>query len=352
MDIAGLKGRTIGFLRRYGHLNDPSARPEFSDADSPGFMDNLAAAYPWYREDPFHCQPQVSGDAVYAGAYRTVQCGMGTIYELDFEKMPLSRIPNSEEFVLVDIGSAFGRRTSRRLAKEKPNVKVYMIDKLDDWFMERFRGMECHASRPDVAGYELKAIIEPYEPLEQWANETFRRNWYDNVVFIHRELKPLTDGQTNLGDIENYLRTRRAVFTGFKNPAGLGNITAAEAARHNAEMLLYNNSSLENIPPDSPKWSAMRRFLGDSMSTAEIGKTISLVWDPFYDTNSEKRKYDCCKDEGQRMFTIALRQLFVLAQADFLQSHGMNPELHLNDHQSGHPDYNQPAHNIVARRQV
>ena len=35
MDIAGLKGRTIGFLRRYGRLDDPSAHPMFRDDDDP-----------------------------------------------------------------------------------------------------------------------------------------------------------------------------------------------------------------------------------------------------------------------------------------------------------------------------
>jgi len=103
-DIASLKDRTMEFLRSYGHLDEPEREPDFRDADFPGFCDSLAAAHPWYRDDPWHYQPAKTGEEVYEEHYNRMQKGVPVIMWKDFEGMLNEEIPDSEEYVLVDIG--------------------------------------------------------------------------------------------------------------------------------------------------------------------------------------------------------------------------------------------------------
>ncbi|RLI98112.1 MAG: hypothetical protein DRO99_01530 [Candidatus Aenigmatarchaeota archaeon] len=334
-------------MRRYGHLDEPGIEPDYRDADFPGYMDNLARAYPWYRSDPFHCQPPRSGDDVFADAYRSMQQGVQEIHNDVFESMLAECVPDSEEYVVIDIGSHLGRRVTLPFARKRPNVRVYMFDKLKP---EDVDAGYNYRDSSDVGWEYFRTRVSPRDDVRSWVNELLDANGFGNVTYVHGELEWRNVG-SNLDGISRVLASRRLVFTGYKNPKGLGNVTIAEATKHGAERLFLNNTALEKLPPDSPRWDMMRSFLEGDMSEAEIEAVIGRIWDPRHGSipRNDVGKYDY-REPGQRMFATALKQLFILSQVDFLQNNGMDASLWIDRLPKGYGGYNSQDHDISAVR--
>ena len=310
-------------------------------------MDSTATKGSWYMNDS-HCRSARTGEEVYAGDFNAAFHGLGHTFFNDFERMCLDQLPDSEEFVVVDVGSALGRQNTRVAARKRPNVRFYMVDKLGDWFMSRYKEME--KSYPNMGINEpLQGLGEPDTgDLEGWVNRALQRNGYKNVTFLRREMKPMNGG-TNLADIAPVLDTRRVIFTGYHNPVGLGNVTVAEAIRHRAERLFLNNSAMERIAPGSEHWLPMKRYLSSDLRPAELDKLIGLIYDPDSDIDKEVYRYDS-NNKSQKMFMSVLKQPFALAQVDTLQKAGMDVAMVVTAGPDEYITLNSPSQHIAARR--
>ena len=338
----------IAFLRKYGHLDDPERAPTFVIQSRPEFrhpylMTPQGRAQPWLWSDPAYRQPARPGDPNYND--NISKFSLSSLLRTDFEKMPLKDIPDSEEYVLIDIGSKLGRRVTRPFAKQKPHVRVYMVDCLpkekitdsDNFFV---------FPRNDIAGEELKVKVHVTDDLEDSVNRLMQANGYQNITYIQ---KWVTETDYDLG-IDDIAKTRRVIVTGFLNPSGLGNTTTSVGIQYSAETIYFNNSALEFIDSTSERYRLMRTYLRNSgVSDPETDKLISLIFDPKHSERELGSKYDK-KDEGQRNFGNALKFLFVLAQVDLLEKSGYAIELFENKVKFGYQNYNQPSHHVVAKK--
>jgi hypothetical protein len=309
-----LRDDTIAFLRQFGRLDEPDKKPTFRGK---GFSDSFRKTY----------------------------FGLNTIYEWEWVEALDSVIPDSEEFVVMDIGSGLGRRVTRLLAAAKPKTRFYMVDKLSGKEVSEGKNYKKEYGYPG-----LKIKVKKRDNVEEWVNDLMQANGFSNITYVDRKMVPLEPGKGNLESIEDTLKSRRLVFTGYDNPYGLGNITASEIVYHKPEMAFFNNSALEAIKQDSPHWNLTREFLSGTLTEKEIDKIISLIHDPNYDSDkmSDDQKYDYWK-EGQRHFAMALKQLFVLAQVNFLQKHDMRVTLYHNEQSHcTYGSYNGADHNIYA----
>ncbi|MCK4589365.1 MAG: hypothetical protein KAT77_02910 [Nanoarchaeota archaeon] len=353
MEVKKLTEKTLEFLRRFGHL-DSDKPPRFRANDVEGRILSAWGNRPPYNKDPMHYQEPVSGDALYERHYHHVQKGLSKIAFYEFHKLPLKEIPDSEECVLIDIGSGMGRQKTRPVAKAKPNLRVYMIDRLERKKIEEPYNFKPGVS-PEFAGEEFKVRVPISDNIEETVNTLLEANGYKNLIYIHRDLKYLEGEGTNLPELSQVTVGRRVFFTGYQNPDGLGNITIEEAIFHEAEKIYFNNTGLEKIRPDANRFKLMKNYLQEDLNEEEIKRVIELMYDPraLVDARGPK-KYDY-KIPAQKQFAIVLKQLFALAQLDFLQKNGFETELFLVEweregrHYSG-DNYNEEDHNIIASR--
>lgn len=328
----------IDFIRKYGRLDEPSRLPDFCAAAIPGWTSPLGHRHPW-RDDPLHHQPAVSGADVYRHDFARI--GLETVLCADFERSHFSAIPDSEEYMLIDVGSHLGRRVTRPFARSHPHVQVVMVDCLkrddviDDFNYQRF-------NHSHDAPLELKVAIT--DDIASSVNALLQANGYANVRYVNKQLTP---ADYDIG-IRSLTRSRRVVVTGFRNPKGLGAVTAAIAVREGAEKLYLNQSGIECIPPSSPSFDPLKKYLAPYFAPEEVAKIIALIHDPQHTDTLHAEKYDRT-DEGRRLFSAVLRLLFVLPQKKMLEQNGYATTL-FQEARLGDVPYNQPAYHLRAYR--
>jgi hypothetical protein len=249
------------------------------------------------------------------------------ILESEFEKKPLEDIPDSDEYVLVDIGSHLGTRITLPFSRAKPKVQVYMVDCLTRKNIVSDRAYDIFSVRTPISEEDIEGSV----------NRLLQENGYENVRYIQKKLR--FGSSLDLG-VEDEIKGKRIVLTGFKNPKGLGNLTIEEAVRLEASRVYLNNSALENIiNPKSKHFDWMKEYLSAHLSPFEIWKFIGLM-------GYGGRRYDY-KDEGMRNFALALKLLFVLAQKDKLEKAGYKVKIMRNvKNRDNH--FNKPDYNLVA----
>ncbi|MBT4541239.1 hypothetical protein HOC35_07035 [Candidatus Woesearchaeota archaeon] len=334
----------INFLRKYGHLDDANRAPDFRAEDVEEWIHPLAYREIWRRSNPAFYQPPISGEVIFRQDYNLIS--LAEIFESEFEKTPLNKIPDSEEFVLIDIGSHLGRRLTRPFAKKKPHVNVIMIDHLTTEEIERDTNYKAFP-RNDIAGEEFYRKVEITNDIEDTVNRLMDNNGYRNVKYIQ---KLLTYDDFSL-DIDEITRTRKVFVTGFRNPRGLGNITTMVGINNNAEAIYLNNSALEKMDPNSRYLELMKGYLIDlGMSENEVGNVVKLMHDPKHSIRTDATEKYNHKHEGERMFSSALRLLFVLSQAQLLEKAGYSIDIKENKMNLGYPNYNQPSHSLTAMK--
>lgn len=333
----------IAFLRKYGHLDDPARPPDFCGEEIPGNSPAFAQREPWRRNEAHLYQPSVSGREVYSADFKRFE--MPELYNSEFEKLPLKDIPDSRGCVLIDIGSELGRWNTRPFALERPNVKVFMVDKLTKAQLNDATHFEEEMG--DVAGVPFYIPVPISDDIEVSVNKLLQENGYANITYLH---KWLTYDDLRLG-IEERIKGRRIFVTGFRNPEGIGNLTVMKAIELGAEGVYVNNPWVERNHPDSLQWDLMRAFLSSYLSPSEIEKIIHLAYDPEdtrpHEKTSCKYKYD---EPGQREFGYTLKLLFALAQRDLLEKHGYAVNLFSDRYPLGYGNYSAPNQNLVARK--
>jgi len=346
MNTQSLKENTIAFIKKYGYLDDREKPPDFRAEDFPGYTPpQLECIHPWYRND-LNLEDQIvgpiSGDMIYKAKFSALVDGLLKRSEDELRELPLAEVPDSEEYVLLDTGSHLGRKTTRPFAVKKPHVKVYMIDNLNInhlLYEENYRKCE----RTGIAGKELVYKVKFTGDIEEDVNRLMDAIGYMNIRYIQRKLVEM-DGDTNLKDIERELKGKRMIFTGFRNPKGLGNTTLKESIYHGAERIYMNNTALENMDPYSGGFALLKGYLKDDLTAIEIDKLLSLICAPRHLTHGEGKMYDY--QTSQRYFATALKQLFALSQADMLETNGYDPGLAFGPAYN----YNQSDHNFAAVR--
>ena len=328
--------QAIRFMKQYGNLGDADKNPFFTGKSFSGYTHPLARRASHSAEDHLS-QPPMSGEQVYAGDFR--QINLQKLTTAEFEALPLSDIPDSEEFALIDIGSHLGMRVTRPFARAKPNVQVMMVDYLSrDQVMDigNYRVLPPHV----VQREPLQGPIPFRDSVEDTVNELMEINNLPNVTY---QQKWLTPGKNDL-TLPSTIQGKRVVVTGWHNPAGLGTITAQIAADLGAESLYFNNSGLEKINPSSQHAEEFIEYLSTHFSSEEAIKVFDLMHGP--QSSRSSAKYDYKKSE-EKMFASTLLLFFALYQKEMLADAGYNVSIFAN---SDAQHYNNPAHHIVGNK--
>ena len=291
--------RTLEFIRDYRNYA--------------GLVDMAQTVHPHYRHEITGSEPEFS--VHFSG-----------ISESEFEQKPLKDVSDSDEFVLIDIGSHLGTRITLPFARARPKVRIYLVDTL---------------TRDDIVGDRAYAMFSVRTPvssddIEGSVNRLLEENRYHNVRYVQKKLR--FSSSLDLG-IEDEVKGKRIILTGFKNPRGLGNLTIEEAIRLEAERVYLNNSSLENIVPESKHFDWIRKYLSEYASKEEIDWLIGLFKD-----GEVKYNY---KHGSKREFAVALKLLFVLAQKAKLEENGFEVRVLLNIKKKRNNHFNQPDFNLI-----
>jgi hypothetical protein len=339
----------LDFIVKYGDLDHSRAAPRFTGVDvcDQTFMRMALQAErnPGQRaefERRLAELSDTSSDEVYADDFRCIQ--LTEMKAGAFETLPLKNLPDSDEYVLIDVGSELGRRVTLPFARAKPHVHVVMIDHLKRAFLEL---PEHHGSAPDHPGareaFSVRAAIT--DDVQRSVNNHLSANGYFNVRYIQKKLSY----EDHALGIDKLLQTRRVVVTGFKNPGGLGNITVALACAVDAEQVYVTNSALEHINPGSEHFALLRAYLSKYLSDDKLTKICQLMHDnnTFLDAGE---KYDY-REDGEYYFSSVLKLLFALPQAAQLRQTGLISDvIRLRPNHGYREDYNRPGHGIIASR--
>ncbi len=286
--------------------------------------------------------------------YNRMQNGMPKIDAISVEGHIEPIIEDSEEFVLIDIGSGFGKRFPLPLAKRTPKARIYIVDKLEADTIDEFLKLEKQIN-PDYKLFEMHT--KPDKP-ENWMNSLLANNGYRNVVYIQKDMNPREPA--NLPELRYTTRGRRVFITGLKNPRLLSIATANEAIYQAAESCFITPSALELLTAEEAMMF-FRGFTEEFAGENEIKKLFEMVHDenlranvdeygktgfyPVSGTKTEKFDYN---NDLERMIGISLKQIFALAIASKI-SPAFDLDVKLVN-QNGFLSYNQPDHLIVARR--
>lgn len=333
---------TLDFLRTYCKLDEPIAKIVFEDPYYvEAFIHPLAKVYPHYRDDPFFYMPAHNGDNV-LNKYNAVQEGLAEKTEKEFFEMVAEEIPDSEEYVVVDIGSHLGINFTLPLSRKKPNLRIYMVDCFDR------KGLEDETNYvPKIDGKPLKKV--PFSnDVGETVNLLLDENNYQNIKFVHKKLSVHVPERTDLPELEKILRTRKVVFLGKRNPALLSFATIFEGIYHDAIGIHYSPSALERTQKSAIHSSFIRNLF--SLSDIEYKKYVELLLDPEGDLVNGKFKFDYNK-KPQKRIGIMLKQLFVLVEINLLMNYGYDANLFLRNTSRIKSFYNNPDHLVMARRE-
>ncbi len=338
----------VAYIRRHGRLTELDRDPDFEGADerSRSVVGGERLAN-YFRSQYFNEDEIALLCGQVATAAPPARIVLPSIDEGGLARLAQRELPDSAEYAVIDIGSGFARDTTRPLAAAKPSVRVYMVDRIErEWLDQDWQYIEL---KYPGAGPPLRTRVPFSRDIATTVNILFRVNGYTNITYVH---KCLTPEDSTLG-IEDELAGKRVVVTGYKNPKGLGNLTAALAIKLRAEALYLNNSALEKLPKDAPAFGPMRSLLRDrGLSAAEADGVCARISDPRFrpdrpDYWPKPEKYEY-SDPAQRQFGETLKLPFVLVQAQHLERNGY--AVTVLQEPGERRSYNGPDHHLVARR--
>lgn len=199
-----------------------------------------------------------------------------------------SKIPDSPEYVVVDLGCRGDRPFAGPLAKRKKNILVFGVDK-------------------DYPGDDVIRAIQQEIP---------------NFRLIHKKLE-LTD-QPQL-DFLAGLEGKTIFFTGFRTPADLSYIVINETLKHQANCLVLTPSGMQVLreydedkeytgePPNSAAFPPVSNFMTKRLDWQEPSRLESLL-----------RHMVLLSEDIQRQHKagIAIKQLVILDYALLLKEQG------------------------------
>jgi hypothetical protein len=187
--------------------------------------------------------------------------------------------------------------------------------------------------------------------FETWANELMHANDYKNIRFVSVDLSHALSGD-ELKKIYKFTSSRHVIFTGIKNPRGLGYATIREASNHKAEKLFVAPTALEKIEKHDSEWEEFRNFISSKLGENEIDKYFNLLHENDWKENDYiNYKYNYMKAEEKRI-GITLKQLFILSFVDAMSKRGYDAELFLEGTYPGdYPgSYNQYDHMVIGNK--
>jgi len=339
MKTAEIARPALEFLRKYGHLSEPEREPDFREREiiNPLFTKfrlndtslNLDRA-----SAPMHI---IDTDEEYKADYERI--ALEQMVEEEFQTMPLRDIPNSKEYVLIDIGSGLGEKITLPFAEQRGKVKVYMVDDLSKEHIKAAWQIGLkRASRQ-----ELMEARKSKKKFYEFLTHLVQRDGYENVTYKN---KKLSIDDLEIG-IEQDIKGKKATVTGFDSPGGLAELTARIAARLGAERAYITNTAIEKISPDDRQIRLLRDYLRRFLSETETKKALKLLYDPNETSPIERYDYDRI---GQRMFAKTLKLMMALAQGDLLEREGYTVEIRSNVNGYKKYRYNKADFNIMAYR--
>ncbi len=320
--------RTVEFLRKYCNLDDMDSGVVFSDP-YPIHVDPVKIAQ--FRRQDMSYAPPTNGDRL-QDDYRKMQ-SFGVTTRTSVEREIFDLVQDSEEFVLIDIGSGH-RSYARRVSRERPNARVYLVDRLTGDQIKQELEFDIMHGKNNINFF--KKTVPQQEP-EAWMNALLEANGY-RAKYIHRNMDHTKT--PNIPELQRVANGRRVVVTGFRNPIMLPLATINEAISLSVERCYITHSALEQINPD--EMFSLLSVFSYMLSHDEMKKIANLIHDPYSRTGNIGRKYDYSR-VGHKEIGLSLKQIAILAFAERFVS--MPVDISLLDHR---PDfeYNQPDHII------
>lgn len=294
-----------------------------------------------------HPEPlgQISDDLV---GYERLKCG--SIVDADSIWTYInSSIPDSEECVVIDVGSGIDRQMLR-IARQKPKTKFYLVDSLSkrDIEIEMESGWGLDG---DSDFHDIPYLRDP----ENWMNNLLRANSY-NAIYINQKLDPLNPN-SNLNQLNYLTKDKTVAVFGLKNPGTLSLATINIANHHRADKCIITPSALELPAPEEMR-PLIDGFLERFMTSGEIKKTLDLLHDSasrkeddLYKTsgkvlNPKRQEKYLYEIEEQKYLAVALKQLVAMALAYRLDWR-LHPTIVLMSYSSiTTASYNRPDHLI------
>ena len=320
--------QTVKFLRDYCGIRTPSEADEFR------------------RDAPLFSQKPSSGTI--EADYENLQKGLSVIEHGEIENYLDGLIEDSEDCVVIDIGSHFGIPYPLKASRRKPKTRFILVDRLTKERIHDRLKMERETILPEYKIFENQA---PEDDPTNWMNSLLAENGYENVRYLGKELAP----NSVLDEVGYSLAGKRIMVTGIKNPHLLSLATANIALHYNAEHCIITPSALELLKPEE-SGSFFKDFAGRFMTSEELKRFLNQAYDSRVrrtaDENSNQRipeKFDY-EDGRQMKKAIVLKQMFALALTHKL-SDRFDADLKLINHDGiTQCSYNQPDHLIEGRK--
>jgi hypothetical protein len=260
----------------------------------------------------------------------------------------LARIPDSEQSVVIEMGSHYGINLGGTIAAFRPKAKVILIDKgwedrpeaCFDFMFEEFP-----AESREYFGNVLRFTKESpqdrsfeNEPnLERRVNKLYHSNDIHNIEFRQVELTP---GNINsvLGDV----RGKNVYIVGQRVPGKLIFTTIKAYRELNAKHMNISLVAIEKISRDHPTWGVVQRNLG--LSSGELEGFFKSCHDPeaLRRPDVPSKKYDYEKP-GQTRIGKMIKLAFAAALA-----REVNGRVLINSDTAFVRNYNQEDHYIEA----
>ncbi len=341
MQLETITKKTVEFLKKFGRFEHPYLEPDFGETKAIHRYDPQGMRMRF--ENDFEVMYAMMGEPViYKNTvereFDHVNGSLEHTSDEEFRKKIIN-IPDSSEFVLVDIGSNLGRYFTRPFARKHPNVKIYMVDTFD---IETLKNPHVFKSVPESEAFEVK--VDYSDSVEDTMNRLLDANGFKNITYIDKGL--VQTFTTNLPQIKSDLEGKRVIFYGWKNPASLGFLTHDEARYHNAEAVCTTLTGLETSHCGEYNIYHTKKNVGNLFTQNEFSKYIHLLLD--HDAKKKGSKYDY-EDAGQKAFSGGLKLLVNLGACNQLQEAGYNVKLlrKIGNHFRNH---NQADHIIYAHK--
>ncbi len=195
----------------------------------------------------------------------------------DVQEQATRDIPDSNNTVIIELGSAYGNKGAGYLAQFKPNARVILISK--GWKEDnppRFLFIEPPKPMHRLVFKQGQDLLN--EPdLEKRTNALYKLNGINNVTFYEHELT-LDEASENLPFFLRDLKGKEIYLFGHHLPGVLPFLMGKLYDTLNARYMCVSPTAQEKVEPDQFSWEIIQKNLG--LNDEELEGLITSTFDP------------------------------------------------------------------------
>ncbi|MBT3406855.1 hypothetical protein HN419_06895 [Candidatus Woesearchaeota archaeon] len=241
-----------------------------------------------------------------------------TDYEATMEDL-INRVPDSEDTVIIDIGSHYGNIGGGYLAKEKPNSKVILVSKSEPDIIKvfpKYLFWVPPGTKPDrfrLLFDRGQEIVSNEADMETRVRKLYEANGINNIRFHEHALDLKDADRAKVPEFLKQYRGKRVYIFTHRIPRDIPFMVGNLYNAMHAQEAIISPTAQGRTEPSSFSWEVIQKNMG--LSDEQLTGLMLSTLDP-NGGETERYQYDNAgKYEGQKRVGVMIKLGMALALA-------------------------------------